>query len=251
MSSVISFKDVSLNFGGVQALDDISFDIEEGSLFAIIGPNGAGKTTFFNLLTGHLQPTSGQVLYKGHSLRQLAPHNIVRLGLARSFQLINIYPRMTVFQNIQVAVIARNKKHFSFFKSANSLFQRETEELLELVTLVKEKEVIAGELAYGKQKQLELAISLASNPEVLLLDEPTAGMSTSETNEAISLIKEISSARSLTLLFTEHDMGVVFGIADQISVLHHGKIVATGSPEEVRNNTTVKNIYLGDGETDG
>jgi len=111
--------------------------------------------------------------------------------------------------------------------------------------------VIAGELAYGKQKQLELAISLASNPEVLLLDEPTAGMSTSETNEAINLIKEISSARSLTLLFTEHDMGVVFGIADQISVLHHGKIVATGSPEEVRNNTTVKNIYLGDGETDG
>ena len=249
--SLLDVKNLNKNFAGFQAIDGVNFHLFSGERHAIIGPNGAGKTTFFNLLTGHLQPTSGQVLYKGHSLRQLAPHNIVRLGLARSFQLINIYPRMTVFQNIQVAVIARNKKHFSFFKSANSLFQRETEELLELVTLVEEREVIAGELAYGKQKQLELAISLASNPEVLLLDEPTAGMSTSETNEAISLIKEISSARSLTLLFTEHDMGVVFGIADQISVLHHGKIVATGSPEEVRNNTTVKNIYLGDGETDG
>ena len=248
---MLILENFSCGYGPFRAVHSLNLKIKEGSVNALIGPNGAGKTTFFNLLTGHLQPTSGQVLYKGHSLRQLAPHNIVRLGLARSFQLINIYPRMTVFQNIQVAVIARNKKHFSFFKSANSLFQRESEELLELVTLVEEREVIAGELAYGKQKQLELAISLASNPEVLLLDEPTAGMSTSETNEAISLIKEISSARSLTLLFTEHDMGVVFGIADQISVLHHGKIVATGSPEKVRNNTTVKNIYLGDGETDG
>lgn len=250
-SLLLDVQHLSKNFDGFQAIDAVDFHLSHGERHAIIGPNGAGKTTFFNLITGHLQPTSGQIYYEDHSILGFSPYEIVRLGLARSFQRINIYPRMTVFQNVQVALIARNKKHFSFFSLADSFFRNETEELLKLVTLADEKNGIAGELAYGQQKQLELAISLASNPRLLLLDEPTAGMSPSETTEAIALIKEISAARSLTLLFTEHDMGVVFGIADKISVLHHGKLLATGSPEEVRANETVRQIYLGDGENNG
>ena len=246
--ALLEVKNLSKQFDGFQAIDSVDFWLSHGERHAIIGPNGAGKTTFFNLITGHLKPTTGEIFYDHRSILHLLPYAIVRLGLARSFQRINIYPRMTVFQNVQVALIARNKKHLSFFSLAHNLYKQETEELLELVNLAEETEGIAGELAYGKQKQLELAISLASNPKLLLLDEPTAGMSPSETIEAINLIKEISSVRSLTLLFTEHDMSVVFGIADRISVLHHGRILTTGTPEEVRTDTAVKNIYLGDGD---
>tara|TARA_Y100000588_G_C13977702_1_gene805787 strand:+ start:48 stop:854 length:807 start_codon:yes stop_codon:yes gene_type:complete len=248
---LLDVKKLNKKFDGFTAIESIDFQLFPGERHAVIGPNGAGKTTFFNLITGHLKPNSGEVLYESQSITQLPPHNIVRRGIARSFQRINIYPRMTVFQNIQVSVIARNKKHFSFFRPASNFYKKETQELLELVTLSEEQHGIAGELSYGKQKQLELAISLASNPKVLLLDEPTAGMSPSETLEAIELIKDISIARALTLLFTEHDMGVVFGIADKISVLHHGKVLATGTPDAVRKDATVQSIYLGDGEING
>ena len=194
-----------------------------------------------------MQPTQGEVHFRGQKLTGMPPHQIVKLGLARSFQRINIYPRLSVFENVQVALIARDGKHFSFFTLANTLNREETTELLELVGLVEEAEEVAGELAYGKQKQLELAISLAANPQVLLLDEPTAGMSPQETGDAIKLIDEITKARGLTLLFTEHDMGVVFGISDRISVLHHGEIIASGNPEQVRNDPEVRRIYLGEG----
>ena len=248
---MLRLESVRKRFGAQVVLDGASLAVHPGEKIGLIGPNGAGKTTFFNLITGHLKPTTGEIFYDHRSILHLPPYAIVRLGLARSFQRINIYPRMTVFQNVQVALIARNKKHLSFFSLAHNLYKQETEELLELVNLAEETDGIAGELAYGKQKQLELAISLASNPKLLLLDEPTAGMSPSETVEAINLIKEISSARSLTLLFTEHDMSVVFGIADRISVLHHGRILTTGTPEEVRTDAAVKNIYLGDGDPNG
>mgnify|MGYP001412920582 CR=1 FL=1 len=166
---LLAARDVSKSFGAVRVLHEVSFDVHRGEVLGILGPNGAGKTTFFNLITGHLKPNSGEVLYESQSITQLPPHNIVRRGIARSFQRINIYPRMTVFQNIQVSVIARNKKHFSFFRPASNFYKKETQELLELVTLSEEQHGIAGELSYGKQKQLELAISLASNPKVLLL----------------------------------------------------------------------------------
>ena len=246
---MLSIYDLHIDFGGFKAINGVDFELEEGERHAIIGPNGAGKTTFFNLITGHLLPTQGEVRYRQQKITGMAPHRIVKLGLARSFQRINIYPRLTVFENVQVALIARDGHHFSFFTLANRLNRDETAELLRIVGLIEEAQEIAGELAYGKQKQLELAISLAANPDVLLLDEPTAGMSPQETDEAIKLIDEITKARGLTLLFTEHDMSVVFGISDRITVLHHGEIIASGLPRDVRNDPEVRRIYLG--ESDG
>lgn len=244
---MLAINNLHIDFGGFKAINGVNFELSEGEHHAIIGPNGAGKTTFFNLITGHLLPTHGEVRFRGQKLNGMPPHRIVKLGLARSFQRINIYPRLSVFENVQVALIARDGNHLKFFTLANTLNREETSELLELVGLVEEADEIAGELAYGKQKQLELAISLASNPQLLLLDEPTAGMSPQETGDAIRLIDEISKARNLTLLFTEHDMGVVFGISDRISVLHHGEIIASGNPEEVRNDPEVRRVYLGEG----
>ena len=238
------------DFGGFVAMNDVNFQLEKGEKHAIIGPNGAGKTTFFNLLTGHLRPSQGQVEFRGENIIGQFPHRIVKLGLARSFQRINIYARMTVFENVQVALIARDNKTLKMFTLGDSHNRSETAELLELVGLIREAHEIAGELSYGKQKQLELAIALAENPQTLLLDEPTAGMSPQETSEAIEFIDSITRRRELTLLFTEHDMSVVFGIADRISVLHHGEIIASGLPEEVRNNGEVRRIYLGE-EDDG
>lgn len=243
---MLEIKNLSKNFSGFQAINDVNFLLEKGTRHAIIGPNGAGKTTFFNLITGHLDPTQGDVIFEGQSLVGMPPHKIVKLGIARSFQRINIYPRMTVAENVQVALIARDGRHLNMFIAAEGLNAKETNELLQLVGLTDERNEIAGELAYGRQKQLELAISLAPNPKVLLLDEPTAGMSPTETTESIQLVDRISQERNLTLLFTEHDMSVVFGIADRISVLHHGEIIASGTPEEVRNDPNVRSVYLGD-----
>jgi branched-chain amino acid transport system ATP-binding protein len=234
---MLEIRDLNKNFSGFQAITNVNFKLDEGARHAIIGPNGAGKTTFFNLITGHLMPSSGEVFYKGQLITGLPPHKIVKLGIARSFQRINIYPRMSVFENVQVALIARDGNHFNLLKPAAGLNVKETEELLELVDLSKEHDEIAGELAYGRQKQLELAIALAADPDLLLLDEPT---------ESIKLIGDVTRARNLTLLFTEHDMSVVFGIADRITVLHHGEILASGTPEEVRNNPTVRSVYLGE-----
>ena len=236
------------DFGGVIAINDVTFSLEKGQKHAIIGPNGAGKTTFFNLITGHLKPSQGTVEFEGREITGMPPHQIVRLGLARSFQRINIFPRMTVYENIQTALIAKDHKHFSLFTPAATQNRKETRDLLDLVGLNKEMAEIAGELSYGKQKQLELAISLAENPSILLLDEPTAGMSPQETSDAIQLVDEIASSRGLTLLFTEHDMSVVFGIADRISVLHHGELIASGLPDEVRNNKEVRRVYLGEAD---
>ncbi len=235
------------HFEGFMAINDVDFDLEAGAMHAIIGPNGAGKTTFFNLITGHLMPNRGRVEFEGREITGQPPHRIVKLGLARSFQRINIYPRMTVFQNVQVALIARDNLQLHMFRLGALLNREETTELLHLVDLQNEADEVAGELAYGKQKQIELAIALASNPGLLLLDEPTAGMSPQETVEAMQLIKSISEARGLTLLFTEHDMTVVFGIADRISVMHHGEFIAHGEPEEVRNDPEVRRVYLGEG----
>jgi branched-chain amino acid transport system ATP-binding protein len=245
---MLEIKGLFKQFEGFVAIGGVDFELIEGEKHAIIGPNGAGKTTFFNLITGHLVVDQGTVRYLGRDITGMEPHRIVKLGLARSFQRINIYPRMTVFENVQVALIARDNMNFRLFTLGGRLNRKEAHELLELVGLREEEAGLAGELAYGKQKQLELAIALAERPKVLLLDEPTAGMSPQETEEAIRMVKEITEARGLTLLFTEHDMGVVFGIADRISVLHHGEILASGSPENVRNDPEVRRVYLGESD---
>jgi len=246
MTAMLEIQGLWKDFDGFVATRDINFELAEGERHAIIGPNGAGKTTFFNLITGHLAPTKGKVMFRGRDITGLSPHKVVKLGLARSFQRINIFPRMSVFENVQVALMSREGHSARMFKLCFDLNVDETYELLETVGLRAEAAEIAGELAYGKQKQLELAIALAENPDALLLDEPTAGMSPTETDEAIRLIDRITKERGLTLLFTEHDMGVVFGISDRISVLHHGEIIAHGLPDEVRNDPEVRRIYLGE-----
>jgi branched-chain amino acid transport system ATP-binding protein len=243
---MLEIRGLVKDFEGFVAIGGVDFDLDEGAVHAIIGPNGAGKTTFFNLITGHLSPSRGSVAFEGRTITGMAPHKIVKLGMARSFQRINIYPRMTVFENVQVALMARDNQQLRMFRLGALMNRDETIELLHLVGLDQEAFETAGELAYGKQKQLELAISLAANPRLLLLDEPTAGMSPQETTEAMGLINEITKARNLTLLFTEHDMNVVFGIAERISVLHHGEIIASGLPDEVRVDAEVRRIYLGE-----
>ena len=238
---------LSKSFNGFAAVRDVSLRVEPKETHAIIGPNGAGKTTFFHLITGHLRADEGSVGFYGEPLIGLSPHEIVRHGIARSFQHINIFPRLTALACVQTAVIAQKRQQLRLF-GGTSEQRREAEELLTIVGLQAEADRIAGELAYGQQKQLELAIALAAQPRVLLLDEPTAGMSAEETRQATGLIKRIQEARGLSLVFTEHDMEVVFGIADRISVLDHGELIASGRPQEIRENPEVRRIYLGEGE---
>lgn len=240
---MLEIKNLSKTFDGFTALQDVSLNVTPQETHAIIGPNGAGKTTFFNLITGHLTPDQGSVAFYGQPLTGLPPHEIVRYGIARSFQQINIFPRLTVLANVQASVIAQKRQYLRLFGSTRKQ-RRDADELLSIVGLGMEVERVAGELAYGQQKQLELALTLAAEPRVLLLDEPTAGMSPEETKIATGLIKRIQGARGLSLLFTEHDMDVVFGIADRISVLHHGELIASGRPQEIREDAKVRRVYL-------
>ena len=244
---MLRISGLSKSFDGFLALRGLDFELAERERHAVIGPNGAGKTTFFNCITGHVKPSTGSVRFRDAPITGLAPHRIVKLGIARSFQRINIYPRLTVFENVQAALIADHGEHFNMFKLGHRLHRDEARAVLETVGLTEDAEYLAGLLAYGKQKQLELAIALAAKPALLLLDEPTAGMSPRETAETISLIGQISDQRGLTLLFTEHDMNVVFSIANRVSVLHHGELIATGAPDEVRADENVRQVYLGGG----
>jgi len=237
---------VTKSFEGFVAVREVDLSVEAGQMACIIGPNGAGKSTLFNLITGHLQPTRGRVYLRGQEITRLPPHQICQMGIGRSFQRTNIFPRLSVFDNVQVAVMSHFKKTLNLFTPAKKLLQRETYAMLEDVGLTAEAGAISGTLSYGLQKQLELGIALASEPEILLLDEPTAGMSPQETANTIALIEKIARQRGLTLLFTEHDMDVVFSIAERITVLHQGEVLAEGKPEEVRHNPEVQRVYLGE-----
>lgn len=243
--AMLAMQGLVKSFAGFHAIDGVDLDIESGARHAVIGPNGAGKTTLFNLVTGHLIPTSGKVTFEDEAITGLEPHRIVNLGIARSFQRVNVFPRLTVFENVQTARLVHAGLHFQLFGDGRSLCRDETRADLKQTGLESDADTLAGLLSYGKQKQLEMAIALASEPRLLLLDEPTAGMSPQETADIIALIGHITSERKLTLLFTEHDMDVVFRISDRITVLHHGTILASGQPEEVRNNSEVQRIYLG------
>jgi branched-chain amino acid transport system ATP-binding protein len=220
--------------------------VPEGGISAIIGPNGAGKTTLFNLITGHLRPDSGQVLFKGREVTGIPPHDLCRLGMGRSFQRTNIFPRLSVFENIQAAFLSHRGRGWNLFTPVERLYREETEALLAAVGLLDKAGEVSGFLSHGNQKQLELGLALALEPEILLLDEPTAGMSAAETRETIQLIERIARERHLTLLFTEHDMEVVFSIAQRITVLHQGQVIAEGPPDEVRRHPEVRRVYLGE-----
>jgi branched-chain amino acid transport system ATP-binding protein len=243
---LLRVEKVTKAFDGFVAVQEVDLAVTQGQMACIIGPNGAGKSTIFNLITGHLQPTRGKIFFHDRDITGLPPYTICQLGMGRSFQRTNIFPRLSVFDNVQVAVLAHHKKTLNFFTPSKKLVQDETYALLAQVGLADEAQSISGMLSYGFQKQLELGIALASEPELLLLDEPTAGMSPQETAHAIALIATIVRERGLTLLFTEHDMDVVFSIAEKITVLHQGQVLAEGTPTEVRNNLEVQRVYLGE-----
>jgi branched-chain amino acid transport system ATP-binding protein len=243
---VLDVRDVRKSFDGFQAVGGVSLTVPRGSISAIIGPNGAGKTTLFNLITGHLRPDGGHVIFKERDITGIAPHQLCRVGMGRSFQRTNIFPRLTVYQNIQAAFLSHRGRGWNLFTPVELLYREETLALLESVGLLDKADLVSGFLSHGNQKQLELGLALALEPELLLLDEPTAGMSASETRETIRLIERIAAERGLTLLFTEHDMEAVFSIAHRITVLHQGKVIADGAPDTVRRDPEVRRVYLGE-----
>ena len=243
---MLEVRGLTKSFGGFLAVAEVSLAVPEGQIAAVIGPNGAGKSTLFNLITGHLQPTAGRVVVDGRDITGIAPHRICRLGMGRSFQRTNIFPRLTVFENVQAALLAHRGLGRNFWSRSQRLCRDDSARLLASIGLTAQAHAIAGTLAYGNQKQLELGIALASDPKILLLDEPTAGMSANETHETIALIERIAKERSLTLLFTEHDMAVVFSIAQKIAVMHQGRLIADGAPGAVRADPEVRRVYLGE-----
>jgi branched-chain amino acid transport system ATP-binding protein len=243
---MLEVRGVRKSFAGFTAVDRVSLSVARGEIAAVIGPNGAGKSTFFNLITGHLRPDEGTVLLEGRDITGAAPHRICRMGMGRSFQRTNIFPQLTVFENVQAATLAHRGRGTNFWGRSEILFRDETEALLVSLGLDDKAGEIAGALSHGAQKQVELGIALACDPELLLLDEPTAGMSAGETRDSIRLLQRIAAERGLTLLFTEHDMEVVFSIAQKIAVLHQGRLIAEGTPQEVQQNPEVRRVYLGE-----
>ena len=242
---MLEVRDVRKAFDGFQAVAGVSLLVERGGTAAIIGPNGAGKTTFFNLITGHVRPDAGAVVLEGRDITGVAPHDVCRLGMGRSFQRTNIFPRLTVFQNVQAAYLSHRGRGRDLWSRVERLYREETEAVLASIGLLERSGELSGFLSHGAQKQLELGIALASEPRLLLLDEPTAGMSATETRDTIRLIDRIVRERGLTLLFTEHDMDVVFSIAQKITVLHQGRVIAEGAPADVRADPEVRRVYLG------
>lgn len=244
--TILEMIDLYKNFGDLMAINGFSLSIGKGKRHAIIGPNGAGKTTLFNLLSGRFKPTRGQILFHGRDITGMAPYRISRLGIARSFQIINVFPQLSVFENVHAVLMSKNHIRYNFLRNVKrwEKVAQEAVSLLEQIGLLDKKEVPAGFLSYGEQRGLEVGLTIASDPEVILLDEPTAGMSMDETRQAIKLIDRVTKGK--TLLIIEHDMEVIFSLADVITVMHYGEIVATGSPEEIRKDQKVKEAYLGD-----
>jgi branched-chain amino acid transport system ATP-binding protein len=235
-------------FGGFQATDGVNLSVEKGSLRSLIGPNGAGKTTLFNQITGYLVPDSGRVVFKGKEITGLHPYQISRIGITRAFQIINIFPRLTVLESVQLAILAKRGHTLKCFAPAKKMVLGEAMAVLETVNLAERANALARELSHGDQRVLELALALAGEPELLLLDEPMAGMSPFERVKVTELIQRIHQDRGVTVLFCEHDMDVVFGISERVTVLHQGRVIAEGPPEEIKKNEEVHMVYLGQSE---
>ena len=227
------------------AVDGAELTVGKGELVAVIGPNGAGKTTLFNLISGQLKPDRGKVIFMDEDITNLPPYQICKKGIARSFQIVNIFHRLTVFGNVQVAVLSQQRKSNTLFHPAENMVVKETSDILESVGLLDKASNIAGSLSHGDQKILEIAIALGSDPKMIILDEPTAGLSPEETSATMDLIKQLADMQGLTILFCEHDMDVVFNFAQSIMVMHQGRTIIQGKPEEVRKNNEVQQAYLG------
>jgi branched-chain amino acid transport system ATP-binding protein len=246
MSSAIELRGVQKNFGITPVIRDINLVVAQGERHALIGPNGAGKSTTFNLISGYMKPTSGSILMHDEVISHLPPYQINRRGLSRSFQVTNVFSNMSVWENLRCAVLWATGHRYAFWKNVDRLpeVRMRTAQILEDINLISRRDVPAGLLTYAEQRSLEIGITVAGGAKVILLDEPTAGMSHAETERAVALIRRLTEGR--TLLIVEHDMSVVFGLADRISVLVYGQIIATGTPQEIRGNPKVKEAYLGE-----
>ena len=238
-------REIRKEFGKLRAVNDVSLEILKGDIHAIIGPNGAGKSTYFNLVTGYHRATSGKVLFKDREITKLPAFERCRLGITRSFQITSIYPKLTVYESVLMALLSHRKVTLNFLSSAKKFFQEEVWRILDDIGLADQANRLGDSISHGDKKRLELAVTVGTEPELLLLDEPTCGMSPEETEITMSLINKLSKERGITILFTEHDMSVVFGIAKRISVLHQGTLIADGKPEEVRASEEVQKVYLG------
>jgi len=242
----LELKGIYKDFEGLEVLFDINLEVHERERHAIIGPNGAGKSTLFNLINGKYRPSKGKIFLKGEAITGANPFKLTRMGMARSFQITNIFRTMTVFENVRNSILSKNRVRYNVFSCLSRMgeINRETEKLLHEIGLLERKDNIAGELSYGQQRALEIGLAIATDPDLILLDEPTAGMSSEETREAVKLIRRVTEGK--TLIIVEHDMEVVFSIADRISVLYYGKVLASGLPGEIRNDQKVKDAYLGE-----
>jgi branched-chain amino acid transport system ATP-binding protein len=244
--NILETKGLYHDFSGLEVLFDVNLQVQEGERHAVIGPNGAGKTTLFNVITGTYQPSRGQVYFKGKEITGARPYELTRLGMGRSFQITSTFNRLTTFQNIRLAILSKKGIRFQLFRKVDKMqdITRETDEVLRRINLDRERDMPAGMLSYGKHRSLEISMALATDPDLIMLDEPTAGMSRDETHYAVELIRRLTEGKTLVII--EHDMDVVFSLADRITVLHYGQILASGPPVEIKQNQAVKDAYLGE-----
>ena len=244
---ILKIENLGHSYGRYMVIRDISLEVAPGELTALIGPNGAGKTTFYNSVSGHFRPSRGRVYFDGHNITGLPAHKLVPMGLLRSFQITNIFPNLTVIENVLVPLVLHAGKGYAFWGalSREKKLYRKAEEVLDQVGLLESVHRPASELPYGDKRLVEMAIVLARNPKLVMLDEPTAGMNPEETDRMILLIKELASRFGTTFFLTEHDMKVVFSVASRIYVLHQGGLLAQGDQETIRSNPKVREAYLG------
>jgi branched-chain amino acid transport system ATP-binding protein len=245
MTTILKADDLYKDFSGLQVLTGISLEILQGERHAVIGPNGSGKTTLFNIITGLYRPSRGHIYFFDKDISGWPAHRIARLGVSRSFQIINVFPKMTVYENVRSAVASRFIRGFGWLSSLsrNRKIMEETDQIIELLSLDEQRDTAAFELSYGKQRHLELALTMARDPVLIMLDEPTAGLNSEDTWDAIRLIRELTEGK--TLIMVEHDMDVVFNLADRVTVLGYGQILATGTPDEIQAHEEVQKAYLG------
>jgi len=244
--NILETKRIYHDFSGLEILFDINLEVKEGERHAIIGPNGAGKTTLFNVITGTYNPSRGQVFFKGREITGFKPHQVIRRGMGRSFQITSTFNQLTTFQNIRMGVMSRRGIRFNLLRKVDKMqhITEETDEVLRRINLQGERDVPAGDLSYGKQRSLEISMALVTDPELVMLDEPSAGMSRDETHAAVELIRQLTEGKTAVII--EHDMDVVFSLADRITVLYMDYTDTVGSPEEVKENQDVKDAYLGE-----
>ena len=247
--SLLQVRNLAKSFGGVRAVDDVSFDLPAGQLLALLGPNGAGKSTCFNMVNGQIKPDAGSILFEGREIAGLRPREIWRMGVGRTFQIAATFHSMTVIENVQMALISHQQKLFGLWRPARDHQREQALELLAQVGMAEQAERACSVLSYGDVKRVELAMALANRPRLLLMDEPTAGMATKERHALLALTKKLVVEQQLAVLFTEHSMDVVFAFADRLIVLARGKLIAEGDAASVRNNPLVREVYFGSGST--